>query len=180
MGATFHFIASPSEPSEVLRWFQNLDAAPERVETKSGAWLLFRESGLLAHNVDGSINPEKSPLVSVTVPRVRRDILWTVGEVQFCPAPLRAQFPKLQKIQANFSAWLSSHERIFSNKARDGVFDYYLEGMVRNYATEIFAFESGLSAIKGERYFVTNHETEGSLDVLSKKLSLRGVNCAAA
>jgi len=178
MGTSFHFIADPSAPNEVSQWFASLNTPPEAIPTAFGSWLYFRDLGPLTHNPDGSIVREKSPLVSLVLPREHRGVFWTVGEVHFWPSPMRAQFPKLQKVQKTFSMWLSAQQAIFSSKDQPGNYDYYLEGTVRSFASTVFAFESGLSAIKSERYFITDNDAKGTLDQLCKKLRLRGVNCA--
>jgi hypothetical protein len=50
---------------------------------------------------------------------------------------------------------------------------------VRNHDAPVYAFESGLRALKAERYFVGDDDTESRLEDLCKTLRLRGVNCEA-
>lgn len=180
MGTTYHFIEEPKANSEVLLWFRSLTEPPSETPTERGYVLHFGECGPLVYDSNGQIDVKASPIASVFVPRVRRGALWTVGEVHFLATPLRQRFPTLHKISNAFSKWLATHECAYSNKQKDNPFSYYLEGSVKNYDSEVFALESGLSALKEGRYFVGDDDTEYRLDAICKQLRLRGVECSDA
>jgi hypothetical protein len=178
MGTTYRFIADPHEPSEVLAWFRALSVPPTEVEKERGVLLLFGEPGSLAYDASGAIDAKASPLVSIFSPRVRRGILWTVGEVHFLSTPVRKRFPALHRVSSAFSDWLSTRHCGYSDQNDE--FGYYLEGSIKNFDSAVFAFESGLRALRAGRYFVADDDTEFLLDQLCQKLRLRGVECSEA
>jgi hypothetical protein len=173
------FIEDPSQTSSVLQWFRRQDLVGEESSTDWGIALFFRSLGPLRHKPDGSIDSERSPIVTIHLPRARRQILWTVGEVHFLSMPLN-QFHRLASLRRSFLRWFKEYPLIYDHP-RNGPheFDYYLEGSAMNWGP-IRAFPSGMSALKAERYFVSCRESDGSLSTLCKKLRLRGVTCAAA
>ena len=180
MSATYRFIAEPSERQEVLEWFRSLLLPPLEERVARGASLYFKEQGALARNLDGSIDVKHSPVVSVFLPQVRRGALWSVGEVHFLAAPLREQFPGLHKINSAFSKWLATHECVYSNKRKDNEFAYLLDGSVKNYDPPVYAFSSGLVALRTGRYFVSEGDSEAALQSICKALRLKGIECAGA
>ena len=180
MGSTHRFIADPAEPSEVLEWFRALGQAPIEVPSERGAVLSFPAYGPPSYRADGSIDPLASPVVTVFHPRVRRGQLWTVGEVHFLATPLRQRFPELYRVNSAFGKWLARLECVYSNKRPENPYNYYLEGSVGNYDPPVFAFASGLNALRNGRYFVADDDTEGRLDTICKALRLRGVECTVA
>ncbi|MBR7747875.1 hypothetical protein [Undibacterium baiyunense] len=178
MSTTFRFIANPLGPSDVISWFKELPLPPTMVQTERGWNLHFHEFGSLVYSIDSTINPQKSPVVIIFLPRVVRGVLWTVGEVHFLSTPLKQQFPKLHRISTAFSKWLSAMPCVYSNNCKENEFAYYLEGSVQNQDTPVFAFESGYSALQSGRYFVADSDNEYRLDTICKTLALRGVPCA--
>lgn len=171
------FIEAPGDACSVLEWFRQQDLRPEESSFDWGVALYFRSLGPLRLTPDGSIDAQTSPVISINVPLVRRQILWTVGEVHFLTMPL-SQFSELQRLRRSFIAWFDEFPLICDNHpSGPHEFDYYLEGSAKNYGP-IRAFPSGLSALRSERYFVSCRETDGALSTLSKTLRLRGVNCA--
>ena len=74
MGVTLRFIASPDEGAKVLDWFRELPTPPEFVPKPNAAWLYFRDFGGLANSASGGVDVQRSPLVSVFLPKVRREI----------------------------------------------------------------------------------------------------------
>ncbi len=180
MGSTHRFIADPAEPPEVLEWFRSLSQPPTETPSERGVVLSFSAHGVYSYRPDGSIDPRRSPVATVFLPRVRRGQLWTVGEVHFLATPLRQQFPRLYKVSSAFAGWLAQNDCVHSRERPENAYSYYLEGSVRNYDSPIFAFQSGLHALHNGRYFVTDDDTESRLDSLCKTLQLRGVACAAA
>jgi hypothetical protein len=170
------FIEAPEEPCSALQWLRDQDLALNEHVFNWGAALYFSSLGQLHHNSDGSIDSERSPVVTVHVPRVRRGILWTVGELRFGPVPL-SRFPELERLRRRFLRWFEKSPLIYDHHpAGEHEFDYYLEGSAKNWGP-IRAFPSGLAALRNGRYFVSQLETSGSLEKLCRTLALRGVIC---
>jgi hypothetical protein len=180
MGTTYRFIADPAQPSEVVGWFRSLSTPPAEVSSEQGVTFYFKECGPLSHTPDGKLDSKSSPVASVILPRIRRGVLWTVGEVHFLPTPLRVAFPGLQKVSSAFSKWLGDFECVYPNESKDGALGYWLEGSVKNFDSPIYAFQSGFRALQSGRYFVAYRDTDHTLDNLSKVLRLRGVACIGA
>jgi len=124
----------------------------------------------------GTVDFNRSPVVSVFLPRVQRRVLWTVGEVHFLATPLREQFPALHKISSAFAKWLASYECVFTRKG-GSPYAYYLEGSVMNFDSPVFAFPSGIRALRAGQYFISDNDINYKLDQLCQKLRLRGVEC---
>ena len=178
MGTTYRFIADPTDQPHVVEWFSSLSPPPEQVSGQGCLWLHFRQLGSLAITADGSVDLCRSPVVSVVPPRQRRGLLWTVGEVHFTPTPLRTAYPDLHKMNFAFRKWLASFECVFDNKPHfKGEWNHYLEGTVKNFDPPVFAFPSGLAALRDGRYFVADTDTESTLDTLCLSLRLRGLQC---
>ena len=175
--AQSNFAESPEGPCSVLQWFRDQDLVADEHTFDWGVALHFSSLAELRFKSDGKIDTEHSPVIIVNVPRVRRGILWTVGEVRFCPVPL-SQFPELERLRKSFLRWFQKQPLIYDNHpAGEHRFDYYLEGTSRNWGP-IRAFPSGLVALERGQYFISRHEGSGSLEALCKKLALRGVICA--
>jgi hypothetical protein len=171
------FVEAPEASCSALEWFRNQGLAPNEHVFDWGTALYFSSLGQLHHNSDGSIDSERSPVVTVHVPQVRRGILWTVGEVRFCPLPL-SQFPELERLRRSFLRWFQKCPLIYDHHpSGEHEFDYYLEGSTKNWGP-IRAFPSGLVALKNGQYFISRLETNGSLEKLCRTLALRGVICA--
>jgi hypothetical protein len=171
------FVEAPGVPCSALQWFREQKLAPNEHTFDWGAALYFSNLGPLLYKSDGSIDPEHSPVVVVHVPRVRRKILWTVGEVRFCPVPL-SRFPELERLRRSFLRWFQKLPLIYDHHpAGEHKFDYYLEGSARNWGP-IRAFPSGLSALENGQYFIARRQTDGSLETLRRTLALRGAMCA--
>jgi hypothetical protein len=171
------FIEDPTQESSVFRWLRQQELTAEEATFDWGVAFHFKSLGPLRQKPDGSVDSERSPIVTVNLPRVRRQILWTVGEVHFLAMPL-SQFPELAKLRRSFLRWFEEFPLIYDHHpSGPHEFDYYLEGSAMNWGP-IRAFPTGLSALKSERYFVSCRETDGSLSTLCKKLRLRGVTCS--
>jgi len=180
MGTTYRYLASPTEPSEVLAWFRSLPQAPTEVETERSTVFYFRECGPLMYESDGRIDSKASPVATIFQPRIRRGALWTAGEVHFLATPLRQQYPALHMTSKAFSNWLAGHRCVHSQEKADDQFAYYLEGSIRNYDSPVFALPSGLIALEAQRYFVAEDDTESKLESICRYLRLRGVGCSDA
>lgn len=133
-----------------------------------GAVLYFSSLGQLQYKSDGSIDSERSPVVAVDIPRLRRKILWTVGEVRFCPVPL-SRFPELARLRRSFLRWFQKHPLIYDNhRAGEHRFDYYLEGSVRTLMPgPIRAFPSGLAAL-GRVDSYRSHSTVAAMVTIAR------------
>jgi hypothetical protein len=177
MGSTFRFIEEPSDQSQVLTWFRALPDPPGIVPTARGVAMHFKSAGPLIYAADGSIDTKLSPVATVFLPHTARGVLWTVGEVHFLSTPLRQTFPSVHKVSSAFSKWLAKNECVLSIKSSSNQYNYYLEGSVRNHDAPVYAFESGLNALKAGKYFVADGESSFFLDKLCKSLKLRGVEC---
>ncbi|WP_431274664.1 hypothetical protein ACQ858_22150 [Variovorax ureilyticus] len=146
-----------------------------------GVVLHFSDLGEIAYHPDNSIDAEASPLVSVLLPKERRGAIWTIGEVRFLANQLRRRFPALHRISTQFSKWISGFECVFANGvSREAVntFDYYLEGSVRNSDEPVWALNSGMEALRAQRYFVSERDNDIVLEKLCRTLQLRGVSCS--
>jgi hypothetical protein len=179
VNAYSRFVADPAEPSDILDWFRSQDLVPEERRLEWGVALLYPSLGDVRLAADGSFDGAHSPIVTVLIPRVRRKLLWTVGEVHFLPMPL-SQFPELASLRRSFLRWFEDYPLIYDAHP-DGPheFDYYLEGSAMNWGP-IRAFPSGMNALTAGRYFVSCRESDGSLSTLCRKLRLRGVVCSEA
>ena len=178
MGTIYRFIEEPATPSDVMGWFRALPQPPTEVCTERATVLYFRELGPLVYESDGQVDARQSPVATIFLPRVMRNVLWTVGECHFLATPLRKLFPRLHKISSKFSRWLATHECIYSNRSTSNAYNYYLEGSVKNFDPPVFAFDSGLNALRAGRYFVSDHDNDFVLDKLCRALRLRGVEWA--
>ena len=97
MGTTHRYLEDPQGDSLVLGWLRR--AARDLLEVPvppDGVSLYFGEFGPLVLSDDGSLNSHRSPMVSIFLPRIRRRILWTVGEVHFLGTPLRKLYPGMR------------------------------------------------------------------------------------
>lgn len=168
------FVEAPDTPSSALQWFRDQHLTPVEHMFDWGAALYFSDLGQLQYKSDGSIDSERSPVVIVDIPRVRRGILWTVGEVRFCPVPL-SRFPELERLRRSFLRWFQKHPLIYDNHpGGEHRFDYYLEGTARNFGP-IRAFPSGLAALENEQYFISRLDERP--ETVCRTLALRGVIC---
>jgi len=160
-----------------MAWFRSLKPRPIEVQTDQGFVLHFESCGALSYCPSGAIDSKASPVANIFLPRVRRRALWSVGEVHFLAASLGRAFPDLNRINLQFSRWLSKHVCIYSKNLKTNVHDYFLEGAVRHYDSNVFAFSSGLAALNGGRYFVAEGDNELVLDRVCKTLRLREIDC---
>jgi hypothetical protein len=181
MGTTHRYLEDPHGDSLVLGWLRRAAQDPLEVPVPpDGISLYFREFGPLVLSDDGSLNSHRSPMVSIFLPRIRRGILWTVGEIHFLGTPLRKLYPGMENLNRRFSAWMRQSECVFDKgRCPRPEWTYHLEGSSQAYRSPIFALPSGLEALNLGRYFVARNESEFQLDKLCKQLWLRGVQCSA-
>lgn len=179
MSLTYRFIVNPHEESPVLEWFRATPNVPNEIAVNEGTILNFVNCGQLAYRDDGKIDPKLSPIATLIHPKVKRGILWTVGEIHFLATPLCQRFPELAKINLEFRKWLALLDCVFDAKRSDNEFDYYLEGSVRNFDPPIYAFASGLAALKRGQYFIGDSDNDVRIATICRTLSLRGIECTA-
>jgi diadenosine tetraphosphatase ApaH/serine/threonine PP2A family protein phosphatase len=136
----------------------------------------FREENGNARILDR----ENSPLVWITLPRRLRGVLWTAGAVTFTSTPLRTRFPRLGGLHRSFVRWIRQFQLVYDPQKRKSDLDYYLEGGIRNYDTEVRALPNAAAALRNGQYFVNVGATHDGVDDLCRQLRLRGVNCDAS
>jgi hypothetical protein len=169
MGSTYRFISSIDEAKLILDWFRALDPCPVEQSTEKGVIFYFRELGPL------SDDPAQSPVVTVFLPRKVKGVLTTAGEIHFLATPAK-RFPALATVSRKFRKWISEYKRVHSYKAEhDDSYDYYLEGSLRNWNSDIFALPKGLEALKIGKYFVSDNDGDVILESLCRQIRLRGV-----
>ena len=174
MGSTYRYIASEEENQDVIDWFSNHE--PEILKSEGPVHIWFPSIGELVRNENGAINQNESPVVSIYPVTSVRGALLSVGEVHFLTTQLKKKFPELDAINRKFRSYLKKNELVYSSKKDfDGLYNYYLEGSIKNYDTDIYAFPKGKDLLKSEQYFVTDSESPGRLDTICKSLVLRGV-----
>jgi len=172
MAATFYFLEAPN-CGEVLKWFREQREEAQGFPKAEGVLLHYSDFGALALDEHGEVDVHHSPLVSVIPSRVRRQALWTVGEVHFLSNDNR-----LEALRRRFQSWLRSHELVWDQSKGEGASAHFLEGSVRNIARKIYALPSGLEALSGGQFFVADSDNEAVVDRVCKSLRLQGVQCA--
>ena len=174
MGSTYRYIASEEENQEILDWFSSYES--KIISTDGAVHLWFPKIGRIVRNDSGEINKNESPIVSIYPVKSVCGSLLSVGEVHFLTNKLKKKFPELDTINRKFQSWIKKNELAFSSKPSfDGQWNYYLEGSIKNYDTNIYAFPRGVTLLKSEQYFVADGESNGRLDTICKVLALRGV-----
>ena len=179
MSTTYRFLAVDDEADAPLTWFRGQPDPPEVIDKPGGHLLYFRDIGPLAQAGDGlGIDVRRSPLVSVIRPKLRRGVLWSAGEVHFLPSSLRRAFPPLHALNLHFVKWLSDFDRVLTcEPGWSGEWNYWLEGSIRNYDSEVFALPRAMEALRTGQYLVGEEDGEGVLDILCRSLRHRGVEC---
>jgi hypothetical protein len=169
MGVTYRFLATVDEASTVLDWFRSLSEQPVESPRESGALFYFRDFGPIEKDT------KESPLVSVFLPVRKRVVLTTIGEVHFLATPLSA-FQGLNKVNKRFREWLRQNPCVYSHRP-DFVheWDYFLEGSIRNWDSDLFALPAGMAALQSGAYFVAADDNEARLNLVCRALQLRGV-----
>jgi hypothetical protein len=148
---------------------RSLPEHPIESEHDAGSLFYFRDFGPL------DSEPSHSPLVNLFVPVQKRGVLTTIGEVHFLATPLSA-FPGLNKLNKRFRKWLNAHPCVFSHRP-DFVheWDNFLEGSACNWDPDIFALPDGMEALRRGEYFIAHYDLNHTLDLVCRKLELRGV-----
>jgi hypothetical protein len=176
-GSTSYFIEAPNTHSEVVDWFRRLPEPPEETPTAYGITLYFRSFGPLARDETGAIDVAHSPVVTIGLPVLRRDILWTIGEVHFLATLSLPQNSSLRGVSRAFSRWLKGNEAVYVQTGRsEQPYAYYLEGSAKNWG-DVYALPSGLEHLKRGGYVVSLKDNDFVVDRVCRSLRLRGVNC---
>ena len=154
MERVFRFVEAPDSPSEVRLWLRALHALPTETPAEHGTLLMFGDPGkdLLT-----------SPAVTLFLPRVERDVLWTVGEAHFLPK--RGAFPALDRVCRHLGEWLGKHEQVFA-PGPDGPrrWKKQLLGSVKGFEPPVWGLPSGIEALKRGQVFVGDDDNEALLD----------------
>lgn len=207
MAAEIRFLAIDGEHQEVLGWFrqqplrgrENVTVAnrvvlwyesegplaywPMKMAVSEGASPQEKKKALMVQwqqeQAPGQsvLDPENTPLVSIEVPHKLRGVFWTAGEVTFTGTPIRTRFPRLASLHRSFVRWLRQYELVYDPHVRRSEFDYYLEGTIRNYDSEVRALPKAMAALREGQYFINAGSGGDRLDLLCRQLKLRGIDC---
>lgn len=176
MGLSYFFAEDPDAPSQVMAWFRSRVEPPEETIAENGIVLFFRHIGPLMFDARGNPDGEKSPVVSVMPPQVRRSILWTTGAVHFLTTPM-SRFPRFANLHRDFKAWMTQHPLVYDpRRGAENTHRYYLAGSSANRG-EIYGLPSGAEALQLGQYFVDPLDNDTVLDVVCRSLRLRGLQC---
>lgn len=178
MGKVYRFLAINEEARMPLDWFAALESMPKIFEVPQGWTVYFDKFGPLKSLDSGEINVKKSPVISIFRPQLKRGILWMAGEIHFLSTPMRRLFPALHLVDKQFHQWLSQFELVFSRRASfNAEWNYYLEGSLRNWDSDLYAFPSAFTALQNGQYFISSHDNDFTLDKICRQLRLRGIEC---
>lgn len=178
-GTSFYFVESPEGPSDVVAWFRALADPPEEAATDYGLALHFMSSGPLVRNGDGHIDAARSPVATVVLPKVRRGVLWTVGEVNFLSNLSVPENKAVRRVASSFKKWLRNQEQVYAqSRGPHSPFDYFLEGSCKNWG-DIYGLPTGLAHLRRGGYIVSSKDNDLVLDRVCKLLRLRGIDCGA-
>jgi len=210
MAAERRFLAIDGEHGQILDWFRVQPLAARENKTLVDQVVLWYESeGPLVYcpteiNLTANRSPrerksaaiaewnrqhgsgqpildeENTPLVRITLPRRLRGVIWSAGSVTFTGTPLRTRFPRLAGLYRAFAGWLRHFDLVYDPDKRQSDLDYYLEGGIRNYDSEVRALPKAATALRNGQYFVNVDATDASVYDLCRQLRLRGVNCDPA
>src|SRR3954463_7602045 len=147
MASTFRYLALESDRDLVVDWFRTLPDRPVEVQSSRALVLHFAALGPLIGS-PGPIDSKRSPVATLFSPSPRRGGLWTAGEVHFLTVRVREQFPPLHHVIRRFRAWLQQFPCVHSRTATPGDWDYYLEGSIRNFDSNVFALPSAMDALR--------------------------------
>lgn len=176
-GSIAYFVEAPGPSSAVVEWFRSLPVLPEETPTPYGFVLYFRSFGPLIYDERGSIDASRSPVVTVVLPALRRQIIWTVGEVHFLPTLSSPEGKPLQGVVRAFSKWLKDKPQVYAQSPKaENPLAYYIEGSAKNRG-DIYAFSSGHKHLQSGGYVVSHGDTEAAVDRVCRQLRLRGIDC---
>lgn len=169
MGTAYRFLAEIDEARLIIEWFRELPEPPTESHHEDGVLFYFDKFGPLLED------PKSSPLVNVFLPKKQHGVLTTVGEVHFLATPMK-MFTQLAEVNHKFRKWLKKYHLVFTRKAdHDNRFDYFLEGSIKNWDSDVYALPLAFDALGKGKYFVNHGDTDHLLGTLCKQLRLRGV-----
>jgi len=183
-----HVLAIGDDLEAIEAWIAALPLASKREEDAHRAVLWFHELGpvrmrertVLDDPGEGQvIERDWSPLLEIIKPRRPRPYLWTDCRIQFTPSPMK-MFPKLQRAQKDFVAWLAQFELVHDTAIAGGRWDYWLEAGLRSSARVVHALPQAMAALSAGQYFVSLRDNDAVLDKLGRTLALRGVDVRCA
>lgn len=179
-GSNSYFVEAPGTSSAVVEWFRSLPAPPEETPTAYGFVLYFRSFGPLVFDEKGSIDVSRSPVVTVVLPALRRQMLWTVGEVHFLTTLSSPEGKVLQNTVRAFAKWLKESRIVYDQSPKaENPLAYYIEGSAKNRG-DIYALPSGLEHLQRGGYVVSHRDNEFVVDRVCRQLRLRGIDCGPA
>ena len=162
----------------VLEWFDGQSQQLDVIRKDATVSIHFEDFGPIGTDESGNFAAHLSPLVSVFLPRTRRGILVTVGEVHFFPSNLARAFPGLERVRRRFKSWLDTNSVAYDRKdSHRPESTYFFESGILNVADRITALPSGEALLTNGTYFVPDRSPELMLDILCKTLRLRGIDC---
>ena len=173
MGTIYRFIEEPGIDSEILKWFgvsrgdQSYSQIPDVIS------LYLREPG----ETTSLKNKNSPPLLDLYLPRVVRNMFWSVGEVHFLPNHPKSQHPELHAIRRSFGDWLKKRECVFPARL-NGIHDWDRQflGSAKDYESPVYALSSGLTGLECGRQFVSIKESDAMLDDVCSKINpIQGV-----
>jgi hypothetical protein len=169
MGTTYRFLAEIDEARLIIDWFRELPEPPTESRHEDGILLYFEKLGPILED------SKSSPLVNVFLPKKTHGVLTTAGEVHFLASPMK-NFPQLADVNRKFRKWLKQYHLVFTRKpVHDNRYDYFLEGSIKNWDSDVYALPRGLKELDKGKYFVSHNDNDLVLDQLCKQLRLRGV-----
>ncbi|OBV41279.1 hypothetical protein [Janthinobacterium psychrotolerans] len=175
MAVRYRFLASEQDHHLVIDWFSALGHEMTVQAHPDGIWFYFRAMATQALPDAQQIDQKTTPLVWVSTPRKRQDLLWTDAEVCFTATPLKSQFPQLHRIALAFATWLKQFDLVFSRKDEVAPeWSYYLEGGLQNSGDNLYALPQAMDALRNGRYFVSHGANDTVVDTVAKALRLRG------
>lgn len=169
MANTYRFLSDIDEAKVIIDWFLDLKEPPIEIRHEDGILLYFEKFGPILDD------PKSSPIVNVFMPIKKRGVLRTIGEVHFLTSPIK-KIPQLAEINRKFKKWLKQYHLVFSQKKdNDNHHNYYLEGSIKNWDSEVYALPIGFAELKKGEYFISHNDNNHGLDRLCQQLKLRGV-----
>jgi hypothetical protein len=174
MTERYYYLALEEDQRLVTDWFAALAHAVTVDENADRVLYYFRD---MAKEPPASsvLNQSRMPLVFLTKPQKRLGTLWTDAQVLFTPTPFRSQFPHLFKVHKAFGSWLRQFPLVFAQKSGSiSDWNYYLEGSIRNYASELYALPNAMKALGKGQYFVHHRDRLTADSQLARTLRLRG------
>jgi len=181
MSDRYSYLALNEDFQLVLDWFKALPDEITVNDRSDRVLYYFRNQAKSPLAPVESIDQKRTPLVFASRPQRVRGTLWTDAEVLFTPKPFKSQFPLLYRTSKSFEAWLSTFDRVFSQKGQaERNWNYYLEGGVQNFNAELYALPRAMQALKGGQYFVHHRDSPSRVETVAKILRLRGYDVASA